>query len=51
MTKEFYSIITDIGLQKINEALNDGTKLDLKYIAVGDSNGAYYEPDAFMCFA
>ena len=45
MTKEFYSIITDIGLQKINEALNDGTKLDLKYIAVGDSNGAYYEPD------
>lgn len=45
MTKEFYSIITNIGLQKINEALNDGTKLDLKYIAVGDSNGAYYEPD------
>ena len=45
MTKDFYSIITDIGLQKINEALNDGTKLDLKYIAVGDSNGAYYEPE------
>ena len=45
MTKEFYSVITDIGLEKINEALNNGTKLDLKYIAVGDSNGAYYEPD------
>lgn len=45
MNKVFYSIITDIGLEKINEALNNGTKLDLKYIAVGDSNGSYYEPD------
>lgn len=45
MTKEFYSIITDVGLAKINEALNNGTKLDLKYIAVGDSNGNYYEPE------
>jgi phage-related tail fiber protein len=44
MTKEFYSLITNIGLEKIQEALNNGTKLDLKYIAVGDSNGAYYEP-------
>ncbi len=45
MTQEFYSIITNIGLQKIQEALADGTKLDLKYIAVGDSNGKYYEPE------
>ena len=44
MTKEFYSLVTNIGLQKIQEALENGTKLDLKYIAVGDSNGAYYEP-------
>lgn len=44
MLKEFYSLITDVGLRKIQEALNNGTKLDLKYIAVGDSNGAYYEP-------
>jgi len=45
MTKEFYSIITDVGLNKIQEALNNGTKLDLKYIAVGDSMGNYYEPE------
>ena len=45
MTKEFYSIITDIGLKKIQESLENGTKLDLQYIAVGDSNGSYYEPD------
>lgn len=44
MTTEFYSLITDIGFNEINKALNDGKKLDLKYIAVGDSNGKYYEP-------
>lgn len=41
---EFYSLVTDIGVQKINEALASGTKLDLAFIAVGDSNGSYYEP-------
>lgn len=42
---EFYSLVTNIGVQKINEALVNGTKLDLTFIAVGDSNGSYYEPD------
>lgn len=42
---EFYSAITNIGIQKVNEALAAGTKIDLAWIAVGDSNGAYYEPD------
>lgn len=41
---KFDSIITDIGFEKINEALIAGTKLDLKYIAIGDSCGEYYEP-------
>ena len=41
---EFYSIVTNTGFQKVNECLADGTKLDLKFIAVGDSNGSYYEP-------
>ncbi|KKP40319.1 MAG: tail fiber-like protein [Candidatus Peregrinibacteria bacterium GW2011_GWC2_33_13] len=41
---EFYSIVTNTGFQKVNECLVDGTKLDLKFIAVGDSNGSYYEP-------
>ena len=40
----FYSVVTDIGIEKINEALQTGRKIDLKYIAIGDSNGAYYEP-------
>lgn len=42
---EFYSIITNKGLDLITKALSDGTKLNLEYIAVGDSNGAYYEPN------
>ena len=42
---EFYSLITNIGIQKVNEALSSGTNIDLAFIAVGDSNGSYYEPD------
>jgi len=42
---EFYSLIMNTGIQKVNEALSSGTKIDLAFIAVGDSNGAYYEPD------
>ena len=40
----FYSVVTDIGIEKINEALETGKKLDLKYIAIGDGDGEYYEP-------
>ena len=40
----FYSVVTDIGIEKINEALQTGRKIDLKYIAIGDGNGDYYEP-------
>lgn len=40
----FYSVVTDKGIEKINSALLTGTKLNLKYIAIGDSNGNYYEP-------
>ncbi|HSA05865.1 MAG TPA: phage tail protein [Candidatus Gastranaerophilales bacterium] len=42
---EFYSLITNMGIQRVNESLAAGTKIDLAFIAVGDSNGAYYEPD------
>lgn len=44
MTQNFYSIIPRSGLKKIEEALAYGKKLNLKYIAVGDSYGNYYEP-------
>ena len=43
---QFYSIITNKGLELINHDLSIGKKLNLEHIAVGDSNGSYYEPDA-----
>lgn len=46
MSENFYSIITDKGAELINEALSKGEKIDLSFIAVGDSNGEYYEPQS-----
>ena len=40
----FYSIVTEKGLELITDALATGNKLNLEYIGVGDSNGQYYEP-------
>ena len=42
---EFHSIITKKGLELITEAIANETKINLEYIAIGDSNGAYYEPN------
>ena len=42
---EFYSIITKKGFKLITEAIANETKINLEYIVVGDSNGAYYEPN------
>lgn len=41
---DFYSIVTNTGFEKINDALAQGSKIDLARIVVGDSNGSYYEP-------
>ena len=46
MTESFYSIVTDKGAELINEALANGEKIDLSFIAVGDGNGQYYEPQS-----
>ena len=42
---QFPSLITDKGYELINDALLRGVKLDLSFIALGDSGGNYYEPD------
>ncbi len=44
MTQNFYSIVTQIGLEKQLNCLNDLTDFEISEIAVGDSNGEYYEP-------
>lgn len=42
---EFYSILTNKGIEIINNAICNDEKVSLEYIAIGDSNGQYYEPD------
>jgi len=41
----YYSIITNNGLIKHANAANNSINLDLTQMAVGDSNGVYYDPD------
>ncbi|MCE7729605.1 phage tail-collar fiber domain-containing protein [Vibrio campbellii] len=41
-----YMVVTDLGLSLIEDAYNAGTKVNLVAMALGDSNGAYVEPDS-----
>lgn len=45
MTKEFYSILTQKGLAKQLECIENLSDFDISAIAVGDSNGSFYTPD------
>lgn len=44
MTQEYYSIITNAGLIKNAAANSGGSPVNLTHLAVGDSNGVYYDP-------
>jgi len=45
MTQEYYSIITNTGLVKVSSAnAPGGSPVSLTHLAVGDSNGTYYDP-------
>ncbi len=44
MENEYYSIVTNIGIQKIAEAVNSDMKVNIAEFAVGDGGGAYYKP-------
>lgn len=46
MVNEFYTLLTDKGMAKIASALADKKQINLQKMAVGDSNGQYYEPTA-----
>ena len=41
---EYYTITTNAGDQSIAKAIQSGTTTTFKQIAVGDSNGTYYDP-------
>ena len=44
MVNEFYTLLTEKGMAKIASALADKKQIHLQKMAVGDSNGQYYEP-------
>lgn len=44
MAEKFYTILTNIGLAKIANSQVTGNKVNLVEMAVGDSNGSYYNP-------
>ncbi|WP_342471649.1 phage tail protein [Metasolibacillus sp. FSL H7-0170] len=48
MNEKFYMILTNIGLAKFANAQVTETNVTFTQIAVGDSNGAYYNPTASM---
>ena len=45
MTQEFYSILTQKGLSKQLECIENLTEFDISYIAVGDGDGSLYTPE------
>lgn len=45
---KYYTILTDVGKQKLAEAIANETALDFTEMAVGDSNGTSYEPTSDM---
>lgn len=44
MASKYYSILTDVGVAAVANAAALGRKVDIQYFAVGDSDGAYYQP-------
>ncbi len=45
MTK-YFSYVTNVGINKIEAAYNAGETINLVEMAIGDSNGAYVEPNS-----
>ncbi|EOG1475771.1 tail fiber protein [Vibrio parahaemolyticus] len=43
---EYFSYVTDVGISKIETAYNAGETINLIEMAIGDSNGAYVEPNS-----
>ena len=46
MTQLYYSTFTDAGIALLTESINNGTKLGITHMAVGDGNGTLPTPDS-----
>ncbi|RPF48270.1 tail-collar fiber protein [Hydrogenoanaerobacterium saccharovorans] len=42
--KTYGTLVTDVGVQLITAATMQGAKVNITHLAVGDGNGAYYQP-------
>ena len=45
---KYFTVLTDVGKQKLAEAIANETALDFTEMAVGDSNGTSYDPTSDM---
>ena len=48
MSYKYFTVLTDVGKQKLAEAIANETALDFTEMAVGDSNGTSYDPTSDM---
>lgn len=48
MSNRFFSVITDLGNQKLAQATINNTKVNITHFACGDGNGGYYTPSSNM---
>ncbi|MEA5057783.1 MAG: phage tail protein [Anaerotignum propionicum] len=46
--KTYGTIVTDLGVSLITAATMEGRKVNITHLAVGDGNGAYYQPVPIM---
>ncbi len=46
MSNDYFSYVTNVGVEKIEKAYNAGETINLIEMAIGDSNGAYVVPDS-----
>lgn len=44
MAEKFYSLVTNYGVEKQLNCINNGIPFEVTHIALGDGNGRYYEP-------
>ena len=45
---KYGSIVTDVGIQLVTEAVMEGQKVNITTLAVGDGGGSYYKPNSTM---
>lgn len=45
---KYFAVVTDLGAKEMLKAVNEESKVNITYFAVGDGGGQYYAPDTTM---